>query len=87
MDVGCVARLLSQTNKVLTEVSSWIDWIARARSGATDRLRICSDRSASSLKGIEFVKTTSLSPEPAIHLTADPDKTACVAQALTLVAP
>ena len=87
MDVGCVARLLSQTNKILTEVSSWIDWIARARRGATDRLRICLDRLASSRKGIEFVKTTSFSPESPMHLTADPDKTACVAQALTLTAP
>jgi hypothetical protein len=87
MDVGCVARMYSQTNNVLTDVSSWMDRIARAKSGATDRLRIFFERSARADSGTEFVKTTSVSPDSPIRSTAGPDSTACVAQADTLAAP
>lgn len=87
MDVGCVCRRQSQTNKVLTEVSSWMDWIARANSGATDKLRIRFERTASSESGTEFVKTTSLIFDSTMRATACPDSTACVAHAVTLAAP
>ena len=54
-----LAGLRIYTNNLLTLVSSWIDWMARASSGATESVRIFSHRRASSDRGIEFVSTTS----------------------------
>src|ERR1035441_4499628 len=67
---------LSYTNKVLTEVSSWIDRMASAMSCAIDNDLIRLDFRASSESGIEFVKTTSFSPDSSIRRTAGPDSTA-----------
>src|ERR1017187_9487039 len=64
---------LSYTNKVLTEVSSWIDRMASAMSCAIDNDLIRLDFRASSESGIEFVKTTSFSPDSSIRRTAGPD--------------
>src|SRR3954454_9767778 len=76
-----------QTNNTLTEVSSCIDRMASANNVATDSDLIRLDFFASSESGIEFETTTSRKHDSSIRLTAGPDRTACVAQAETLVAP
>src|SRR5262249_4703466 len=77
----------SQINKLLTDVSSWIDWTALASSFPTLRTRIFLHFRASLCRGIVFVTTISSSPAFKIRSTAGPERTGCVPQAYTLVAP
>src|ERR1039458_3282676 len=58
---GRPVLLANYTNKVLTEVSSWIDRMASAINLALDNDTIRVDFHAASESGIEFVKTTSRS--------------------------
>jgi hypothetical protein len=74
--VGSKSPVNLYTNKVLTDVSSWIDRMASAISFAIDNDLIRLDFRAASESGIEFVKTTSCSPDSSIRLTAGPDSTA-----------
>src|SRR5262245_48518552 len=75
------------TNKLLTEVSSWIDLMAAAINFAIDSDLIRLDFLASSESGIEFERTTCFKLDASIRLTAGPESTPCVAQADTLAAP
>src|SRR6185369_2505845 len=72
---------LRQTKSEETEVSSWIDLIAFARSGAILSTFIFSSAEASSLSGIVFVTIIfSISDSPSIP-TALPENTGCVKHA------
>src|SRR5215813_9249528 len=75
------------TNKLLTDVSSWIDLIAAAINFAIDKDLILLDFFASSDSGIEFDNTTCFNFDASIRPTAGPESTAWVAQADTLAAP
>ena len=86
--ISCLyLKELFYTNNVLTEPSSWIDWIALASSGATESCLMRSQLSACPHNGMELVTTTSVISELSILSTAGPESTACVAQARTLLAP
>src|SRR5882762_1759348 len=78
---------INYTNKLLTEVSSWIDLIAAAINFAIDSDLIRLDFRASSESGIEFENTTSFNADASIRPTAGPESTAWVAHADTLAAP
>src|SRR6185369_17946394 len=56
---GCSRHnLFLYKNNLLTEVSSWMDWIARPSRPAIVSFSIFGSRTAASLKGIVFVSTT-----------------------------
>ena len=61
--------------------------MALASSGATESCRIFEHEAAAPASGIELLTTNSSSGDEQIRSTAGPDKTACVAQAVTLFAP
>jgi len=58
--------------------------MASASNLAIDSDLIRLDFLVSSESGIEFVTTTSFNNDASMRATAPPDKTACVAQAVTL---
>src|SRR5204863_3614088 len=70
-----------------TLVSSWMDLIAFARSGAMLKTSIFFRRHASSRSGIVLVVTMRSIPESVINSHALPDSTGCVKQAWTRSAP
>src|SRR5579864_311018 len=74
--------LNSYENSLLTDVSSWIDWIARPISPAMESTEILPPHSvraasASGESGIVFVTTTSLMQDFMMFSTAGPESTGC----------
>src|SRR3954465_15026939 len=69
---------LRQTKSEETLVSSWIDLIAFARSGAILSTRIFSNSHVPSWSGIVLVTTISSMSEAASFSQARPDRTGCV---------
>src|SRR5207248_2870015 len=68
-------------NKTLTDVSSWIDWTACARSLPTLSTEIFLHFLASLCRGIVLVTMTSIRSELRILSTAGPERTGCVQHA------
>jgi hypothetical protein len=68
-------------NNLLTDVSSWIEAIASARSSATLKHVIRSFVSSQWRGGTVFVTTTLLMTDSAIRSCAGPERTACEAHA------
>src|SRR5205823_6852996 len=75
------------TNSELTLLSSQILRIVSAISAATLTTRIFEHASASGLRGIVSVTTSSSSTEASMRLTAGPLSTGCVQYATTRTAP
>src|SRR5207244_12321842 len=75
------------TNNELTELSSQILRTVSAMRPATLTTRILSHASASGLRGMVSVTTTSSIAEAVMRATAGPDNTGCVQYATTRTAP
>src|SRR5262249_55893306 len=67
-------NLFLYVNNLLTEVSSWMDWIARPIKPAMERTLIFGSFRAASFSGIVFVTITSLMQDFEIFSTAGPDR-------------
>src|SRR5262249_50738935 len=74
-------------NNVLTEVSSWMDWMARATSPAMESTLILGSLRPAAVSGMVLVTTTCSSRDLEMRSMAGPESTGCDAQAYTLRAP